>query len=133
MKRTLIIIAFVLVSTFNYGQDRAGTIFYSDVERTETEYNVSIDIYELHNTEHIEVELFNKEEEKLSSTMATLRSRKNKYFLIYNEEEREIAIDSETIDLKLQNPDNTLEYPFVKVKLLDANYQVVDFSKKIFY
>ncbi|TYP97962.1 hypothetical protein C7447_103128 [Tenacibaculum adriaticum] len=128
-KITLLLLVFTALNCFS--QNREGTIFYSSVDRTEETYNINIDIFELHGTEYIEVELFDEKEVKLSSNMATLRFKDKKFFLTYNNEESEVVIQN--INLKLKNTNNDLEYPMVKVKLLDENYDVVDFSQRVFY
>ncbi|MFD0993210.1 hypothetical protein [Tenacibaculum geojense] len=130
-KITLLLILSLTSITSIFSQDRDGTIFYSYVERTEESYNVQVDIYEMHGTEYIEVELFNEDEVKLASNLVTLRFKNNKYYLIKNEEETEV--NTQDINLSVENPDNSIKYPMIKVKLLDKNYQVVDFSQKVFY
>ncbi|MDY0780143.1 hypothetical protein [Tenacibaculum sp. IB213877] len=132
MKKTIFLFILIFLTASNiFSQDRSGTIFYSSVERTEELYNIIIDIYEIHGTKYIEVELFDANEIKLASNIATLIHKDNKYYLKYNEEEKQVVVQD--INLALKNPDNNIEYPMVKVKLLDQNYQVVDFSQKVFY
>ena len=128
-KLLLILIAFLSVTAFS--QDRKGTIFYSTVDKTETEYTINIDIFDLHKTTYIEIEIIDQEDIKQNSKLVSLVTKDNKYFLVENEQEKEVYL--EDITITLDNPNNDLEYPTVKVKLLNADYEVIDFSKKIFY
>lgn len=138
MKKRLLFFVFLLFtisSTFcqqeNKTIDKEGEVFYSTIEKTAQSYNINIDIFELHGTEYIEVELYNSEEVKLVSDLAKLRFKDNKFFITRNSVESEVTI--EDINLTLQNIDNSIDYPKIMVKLLDQNYSVVDYSQKTFY
>lgn len=136
-KKLSAFVLFLFFSIFIFSQDgnktieKNGELFYSSVEKTEDFYNIIIEIFELGNIKYIEVELYNAEEVKLASNIAELKLKNKKVFLIYNEKESEISIYD--INLKLNNVDDSIDYPRIKIKLLDQNYNVVDYSQKTFY
>lgn len=136
-KKLSAFVLFLFFSIFIFSQDgnktieKNGELFYSSVEKTEDFYNIIIEIFELGNIKYIEVELYNAEEVKLASNITELKLKNKKVFLIYNEKESEISIYD--INLKLNNVDNSIDYPRIKIKLLDQNYNVVDYSQKTFY
>jgi len=129
-KITLIIcLFFALISGFS--QNRAGSLFYSEVERTETNYNIHIDIFEIGNIEYIEIELVDEQKVELVSEFAQLIQRNDKYFLSYKDEEKEVYL--EDISISIKNEYNSIKYPQINVKLMDKQLRVLDYSQKIFY
>lgn len=133
-----IILLFILFNSLNIhsqeqeqDQEQKGTIFYATVERTTKFYEVFIDIFNIYNVEYIQLELYDKDGIEMASNLATLRFKNKKYHIIYNDVEKET--DIENIELKLENPNNKVEYPKIVIKLLDEKYNVVDIFKKVFF
>lgn len=138
MKRKLSFLTFLLFITTNIFSQTAtetveknGEIFYSSVEKTDASYNIEIDLFEPIGVQYIEVELYNDKEVKVNSKSGKITFKKKKFFLEHDGVKYEISINSFKITLK--NVDNSIEYPKVKVKMLDQNYSVVDYSQKTFY
>ncbi len=130
--RTSLFFSLFLVLTLNlFSQNREGTVFYSDVEKTETEYKINIDLYEPEKVRHIEIQLVDSNKAELASNAASIMVRDGKYYLSYNDEETEMF--PESIDLILKNEYNDTEYPQINVKLFDENYRIIDYSQKVFY
>ena len=113
--------------------DRKGILFYSTIERTDAFYNINIDLYELGKVRHIEVELYDDNEVRLASKLVKLTLKEKKYYLSENDDENPLETQVEDINLKLKNPDSTVSYPKVKIKMLNNNYELIDYSQKIFY
>lgn len=136
MKKIITLLLFfviVNVSSQEKEGDRDGIIFYSTIERTDTFYNINIDLYELGKVRHIEVELYDDNEVKLASKLVKLTFNDKKYYLSENDDEVVSETQIEDINLKLENPDNTLSYPKLKIKMLNNSYDLIDYSQKIFY
>ncbi len=131
MKKITLIICFVLFSTNLLAQNREGSLFYSSVEKTDTEYKINVDIFEVGKIEYIKVELVNEDKTELTSEIAQLISRDGKYFLNFNDEEKRVY--PENINLTLKNEYNDISYPQVNVKLMDKLLRVIDYSQKVFY
>jgi len=133
-KITTLLLFFTLLNLFSQDKtgDREATIFYPTIDRFETAYKINIDLYELGNVNYIEAELFNDSDIKLISKLLKLTYKDKKYYISHNDgPEKEVTIYN--INLELENPDNNINYPQIKIKLLDSNYNVIDFSRKIFY
>jgi len=126
---------FTFLNVFSQEQNqgnREPVIFYPTIDKTEKNYNISVDLFELGTTKYVEAELYNENDEKITSKFFELRSKGNKYFLSENDEVgKEVSIYD--INFKLENPDNNLAYPKLKIKMLNSGYQVIDYSQKIFY
>ncbi len=136
MKKIITLLLFfviVNVSSQEKEGDRDGIIFYSTIERTDTFYNINIDLYELGKVRHIEVELYDDNEVKLASKLVKLTFNDKKYYLSGNDDEVVVETQIEDINLKLENPDTTLSYPKLKIKMLDNSYDLIDYYQKIFY
>lgn len=109
-----------------------GTIFYNEVEVTENkDFKVTIDIFDTKYVQFIELEMLDEKKAKLLSNMAHLRIRENKFYLTYNNVETKVI--PENIVLVLKNTIGEIPYPAIKVKLLDKNFRVIDYSEKVFY
>jgi len=134
-KITLLVLMLLLVNAFSQDKkegNRAGTIFYSTVYKTSTLYKITVDLFELGNAKFIEAELYNDNEEKLVSRLFELIYKEKKYFIIEEDQpEKEILIYD--INFDLENPDDNLSYPKVKIKIFNNEYNLLDFSQKIFY
>ena len=129
----LMLLTFFNVSsqTENEG-NRTANIFYPTIEKTEKEYNISVDLFELGKTKYIEAELYDEDDVKLTSRLFNVILKGNKYYLSEDEGlEKEVFIYD--INFNLENPDNDLAYPKLKISLLNSNYQILDFSQKVFY
>lgn len=111
--------------------EKNGELFYSTVEKTDTVYNITLEIFELKKIKYIELELYNSEEVKLISNTAILKLKNKKVLMTYNENKSEVSIYD--INLALKNIDNSINYPKIIIKLLDQNYKVIDYSQKTFY
>lgn len=132
MKKITLIICFIFFAVNISAQNRDGSIFYSDVERTETEYKINVDIYEVGKVEYIKVELVDENKNELASEMAELILKDDgKYYLNFKDEEKKVY--PENINLTLKNEYNTIDYPQVNVKLMDKLLRVIDYSQKVFY
>lgn len=131
MRKITFIICLFFALTSGFSQNREGSLFYSEVERTETNYNVHIDIYEVGNIEYIEIELVDENKVELTSEFAQLIHRGDKYFLSYKEKEKEVF--PEDISISIKNEYNSIKYPQINVKLMDKQLRVLDYSQKIFY
>lgn len=141
MKNFVVVVLFLIslsaISQENVG-DRAGVVFYPTIDRNEKTYDISVDLFELGNTKYIEAELYDDNEVKLTSKLFKLAYKDKKYFLNREADgetpqgpEREVFIYD--IAFKLKNPDGSLAYMKLKIKILDEDYRVTDFSQKIFY
>ena len=137
-KITLLLLFLTFSNTFSQDKkegNRPGTVFYPTIDKNEKNYTISVDLYELGRTKYIEAELYNDNDEKLSSKLLKLVFKDKKYYLSEegkeNKEEKIVTLYD--ISFKLDNPDNNLSYPKLKIKILDTNYQVLDYSQKIFY
>lgn len=137
---TLILLFLTFFNVFSQVKegDRAGTLFYPTIDRNEKTYDISVDLYELGNTRYIEAELYNDNEEKLTSKLFKLIFRDKKYYISKQAEgqeeegaEREVFIYD--IGFHVNNPDGELGYMKLKIKILNEDYQTTDFSQKIFY
>ena len=141
MKKITLVLLFInFLNVFSQEKpgDRAGTLFYPTIDRNEKTYDISVDLYELRNIKYIEAELYNINEVKLKSKLFKLVLRGKTLFL--NEEAEGTRKDGPKIEtfiydikFQLKNPDSKLGYMMLKIKVLDSDYQIVDFSKKVFY
>ncbi|SNR16718.1 hypothetical protein [Tenacibaculum jejuense] len=131
MKKITLIICLLLISTSLFSQNREGSIFYSFVEKTDTEYKISVDIYEVDKIEFIKVELVDENKNELVVETAELALREGKYYLKFNGEEKQVV--PEDISLTIKNEYNDTKYPQINVKLLDKLLRIVDYSQKVFY
>ncbi|WP_299680187.1 hypothetical protein [uncultured Tenacibaculum sp.] len=131
MKKITFIICFLFISTSLFSQNREGSIFYSFVEKTDTEYKISVDIYEVEKIEFIKIELVDENKNELVVETAELALREGKYYLKFNDEEKEVV--PEDITLSIKNEYNDIKYPQINIKLLDKLLRLVDYSQKVFY
>lgn len=131
MKKITFIICLLFTTINTFGQDREGSIFYSFVEKTDTEYKINIDIYDVDKIEFIKVELVDENKNELVVETAELALREGKYYLKFNGEEKKVV--PEDINLSIKNEYNDIKYPQINIKLLDKLLRVVDYSQKIFY
>ncbi len=131
MKKITLIAYFILLSNSLFSQNREGSLFYSDVEKTDTEYKINVDIFEVGRIEYIKVELVNEDKVELASDIAQLILRKGKYYLSFKDEEK--RVHPENINLTLKNEYNDINYPQINVKLMDKLLRVIDYSQKVFY
>ncbi|CAM1345613.1 hypothetical protein [Tenacibaculum amylolyticum] len=123
--------ALLFITTMISAQDRDGNLFYSTVEKTDSIYKASVDIFEVGNIEYIEIELVDENKDELASALAQLISRDGKYFLSFQEKEKQVF--PEDISLTLKNEYNDIKYPQINIKLFDKHLRVLDYSQKIFY
>ncbi len=127
-----LLLTYVCFSQEHVG-DRAGTVFYSSVDKSDTSYSIYVDLFEPNKTKYIEAEIFDENDVKLSSTLVEL-IKEDKDFYIANEEKgTKDKVVPEDINLELFTNRDDHDYPKVRVKLLNENYAVIDFSQKIFY
>ena len=131
MKKITFIICFLFISTGLFSQNREGSIFYSFVEKTDAEYKISVDIYEVEKIEFIKIELVDENKNELVVETAELALREGKYYLKFNDEEKEVV--PEDITLSIKNEYNDIKYPQINIKLLDKLLRIVDYSQKVFY
>lgn len=139
MKKITLLITFLLFVTFfnlsaqtSQEGNRDAITFYPTIDKLEKNYNISVDLYELGNVKYIEAELYDADEVKLTSKLFELVSKNKKYYLAQEgDEEKEVFLYD--INFNLENKDNTVSYPKVKIKTLNQNYQIMDFSQKVFY
>ena len=136
-KITLVFFALFSCAIFSQEQvgNRAGTIFYSSVDKSDTSYSIYVDLFEPEGTKYIEAELYDDNDIKLSSTIVELIKEDNHFYIANEENGTKDKVTPEDINLKLarNSNSNNHSYPKVKVILLNENYAVVDFSQKIFY
>ncbi|WP_299711099.1 hypothetical protein [uncultured Tenacibaculum sp.] len=131
MKKITFIICFILISMTSFSQNREGSVFYSFVEKTETEYKINIDLYEVGKVEFIKIELVDENKNELVVETAELALREGKYYLKFNGEEKKVL--PEDINLSIKNEYNDINYPQINIKLLDKLLRIVDYSQKVFY
>ncbi len=132
MKKITLIISFILFTISISAQNRDGSIFYSDVERTETEYKINVDLYEVGKINFIKVELVDEDKNELASEIAELKLKSDgKYYL--NFKDTETRVYPENINLTLINEYNTIKYPQINIKLMDKLLRVIDYSQTVFY
>ncbi len=131
MKKITLIICLLFISTTIFCQDREGSLFYSFVEKTDTEYKINIDIYEPGRVEFIKIELVDENKNELTVETAELARRQGKYYLKFNNEEKVVA--HQDINLIIKNEYKDTKYPQINIKLLDNLLRVIDYSQKIFY
>lgn len=135
--KKIILVAFLscFMSVFSQLEpegNRNGTIFYSTVNRAEDMYSIEVELYEYGSTRFVEVELFDENNEKITSRSFEILKRKDKYYLKGDDAiEKEVFLYN--MKFQLPNPDNSLKYPKIKVKMLSQDYQMIDFSQKVFY
>ena len=134
-KITLVFFALLSCAIFSQEQvgNRAGTVFYSSVDKSDTSYSIYVDLFEPEGTKYIEAELYDDNDVKLSSTIVELIKEDNHFYIANEENGTKDKVTPEDINLKLASISNNYSYPKVKVILLNENYAVVDFSQKIFY
>ena len=95
-KITFLLLLFVSVNIFsqeNNRGDRAGTIFYPTIDKTEEVYSISVDLFELRNTKYIEVELLDDNEVRQASKLLELIVKNKKYYIIEKEGEEKAEED----------------------------------------
>ncbi len=131
MRRITLIIYFLFTCVYLFSQDKEGSLFYSFVEKTDTEYKVNVDIFEVGKIKYIEIELVNEDKNQLASEIAELIFKEGKYYLNFKNEEKQIY--HENINMTLKNEYNDIKYPQINVKLLDRLFQIIDYSQKVFY
>ncbi len=131
MKKVLLTSLILLMTINLFSQDRSGTVFYTDIEQTETVYKINLDLFEPERVKYIEVHLVDDDNNQLAKNSAIIMIRDKKYYLSYNDEETEVY--PESIDLVLDNQFGDVDYPQVNVKLFDENLMVIDYSQKVFY
>jgi len=129
----LFIFSSILLSAQNKEGDRAGTIFYSTVDKTETDFKLYVDLFEPERVTYIEAELYNDAEEKLSSVLVELKKEDKTYYVFNEEDNTKVKTIPQDINLTLKGTNQEVNYPKVKIKLLNANFLTIDFSQKIFY
>lgn len=128
----LLFLSFINVFSQEKEGDRAGTIFYPAIERTDEAYIFNVDLYELGKAKYIEAELYDENEVKLTSKLLKLTLRDKKHYISEGEAAgKEVVIQD--INFKLNNPDKSLSYPKVKIKILNANFEIIDYSIETFY
>ena len=139
MKKITLSLTFLLFVTFfnlsaqnSQVGNRDAITFYPTIDKLEKNYNISVDLYELGNVKYIEAELYDANEVKLTSKLFELVSKNKKYY-ISQEGDKEKEVFLYDINFDLENKDNTVSYPKVKIKTLNQNYQIMDFSQKVFY
>lgn len=133
-KITFFVALFISISTFcqETEGDRAGTIFYSTIDTNESNYSLYIDLFEPELTTYIEAELYDDNQVKLSSILVKL-IKENKIYYVHNKEtDTKVKVVPQDINLTLEKT-TQVNYPTIKIKLLDKNFDMIDFSKKIFY
>lgn len=128
----LLLLSFITVFSQDEKGDRAGTIFYPTIDKTDKAYKISIDLFDSGQTKYIEAELFDKNEVKLTSKLFKLVSRGKKYY-ISDEDGVEKEVSTFDINFQLEIPNSTLNYPVLKIKMLNSNYQPIDIYRKTFY
>ncbi|WP_075344159.1 hypothetical protein [Tenacibaculum agarivorans] len=131
MRKITLFIFLVFVSFQMFSQNREGSLFYSFVERTETEYKANVDLYEVGKIQFIKIELVDEDKNELASEVAELVSRDGKYFLSFKDEET--PVEPQNINLTLKNEYNEINYPQINIKLMDKLLRVLDYSQKVFY
>ncbi|WP_442265770.1 hypothetical protein ACSIGC_15940 [Tenacibaculum sp. ZS6-P6] len=131
MKKITFIIYFLFISIGLFSQNREGSIFYSFVEKTDSEYKINVDIYEVEKVEFIKIELVDENKNELVVETAELALREGKYYLKFNNTEKEVV--PEDINLSIKNEYNDIKYPQINIKLLDKLLRIVDYSQKVFY
>ena len=134
-KITLFVLLLTTFISFSQSQEgnRAGTIFYATIDKTETYYSIYVDLFEPERTKYIEAELYDDNEVKLSSTLVELIKEEKQYYIYNEEKDTKVKVIPQDINILLDKTNNEVDYPKVKVKLLNKDYGVIDFSQKIFY
>lgn len=136
IKKITLFFTFILsLSVFSQEQegDKPGTIFYSSIEQTDSSYNLYIDLFQPERTKYIEAELFDNNNVKLSSILVELIKEEKAYYIVDEEKETKKKVVVQDINLVLNKANSDVDYPKVKIKLLNKDYTPIDFSQKIFY
>jgi len=134
--QTLTIFLFlIVVNTFSQNKkngNREATIFYPTINKVEKKYDISVELYELGSTKYIEAELYDENEVKLDYKLYELVFKNKKYYMFEEgSAEKEVVIYD--INFYLESENSGINYPKVKINILDNNYRVLDYSQKIFY
>jgi len=134
-KITLFLALFVGAITFSQEQDgnRAGTIFYGAIEKTDDNFSIYVDLFEPQMTKYIEAELYDDNDVKLSSVLVKVFKEEKNYYTYNEEKDVKTKVIPQDINLLLDKPTADIDYPKIRIKLLNENFGVIDFSQKIFY
>ena len=132
---TFLVTLFISISTFcqETEGDRAGTIFYSTIDTNESSYSLYVDLFEPELTTYIEAELYDDNQVKLSSVLVKLIKENKIYYVLNEETNTKVKVVPQDINLTLEKTATKVNYPTIKIKLLDKNFAMIDFSRKIFY
>lgn len=114
-----------------YAQNRQGNIFYSTVEKTDSIFNISVDLYDAEKIKYIKIQLVDESKTEFASDLAELIFRDDKYYLNFKNKEK--RVEPENINLTLKNEYNDIKYPQINIKLMDKTLRPLDYSQKVFY
>lgn len=131
MKKITLLISFIFCVTQIYAQNRQGNIFYSTVEKTDSIFNISVDLYDAEKIKYIKIQLVDESKTEFASDLAELIFRDDKYYLNFKNEEK--RVEPENINLTLKNEYNDIKYPQINIKLMDKTLRPLDYSQKVFY